>query len=276
MQIIDSHQHFWKYDEERHSWINEEMAVLKRDYLPDGLQEVYTKNGVVGSIAVQAEQSEEETEFLLELAKENDFIKGVVGWVDLRSPQLMERLEYFSAFEKLKGFRHIIQDEPDINFMLDDDFQNGIGLLEKYNFTYDILIYSTQMKAALQTVKNFPNQAFVIDHIAKPNIKSRQIDSWTNYIKAIGEHENVFCKISGMITEAHWRNWSYQDFVPYLDVVFEAFGSERVMFGSDYPVCLLAGSYENVKDMLEHYVTDFSEDEKSGIWGGNALRFYGV
>ena len=272
--IIDAHQHFWKYDAHRHSWINEEMAILKKDYLPVDLAAVYAKNGVEGSIAVQADQSEEETNFLLQLAADNDWIKGVVGWVDLRSPNLEERLNHYAKFEKLKGFRHVIQDEPDVNFILGKDFQKGLAMLGKYHFSYDILVFPTQLSATLQTVQTFPLQPFVMDHIAKPYIKTGKIELWENYMRAIGEHKNVYCKVSGMVTEADLQGWQYQDFVPYLDVVFEAFGTDRIMYGSDYPVCLLGGSYKNVKEILQQYMSSFSEQVQQKIWEGNARKFY--
>jgi len=276
MKIIDAHQHFWQYDEKKHSWISDEMAVLKKDFLADTLQAVFNKNEVAGSIAVQADQSEEETEFLLKLAAENDFIKGVVGWVDLRSPNIKERLSYFSDFPKLKGFRHVVQDEPDPNFMLGEAFLQGISALKPFNFTYDILIFPKQLEAAVQLVQKFPDQLFVIDHIAKPDIKKAERSYWENHMQAIAKHPNVFCKVSGMVTEADWKNWNYSDFVPYLDIVFEAFGTDKIMFGSDFPVCLLAGSYNNVKGIIDQYLKKFSIEEQEKIWSGNALRFYNI
>jgi len=276
MMIIDSHQHFWQYDAQKHSWINDEMAVLKKDFLAEELWTEFSQNDIAGSIAVQADQSEEETNFLLDLAAKNDFIKGIVGWVDLRSPQIDERLAHYAKFPKLKGFRHVVQDEPDVNFMLGEAFQNGISALKKYNFTYDILIFPSQLKAALQLVKNFPEQSFIIDHIAKPNIKDGNISIWKKYMTAIAKHENVHCKISGMVTEADWKNWEYQDFVPYLDVVFEVFGTSRIMYGSDFPVCLLAGSYKNVKGILHQYLQGFPMAEQEKVWGKNALQFYKI
>ncbi|MDX2305798.1 MAG: amidohydrolase family protein [Microscillaceae bacterium] len=273
--IIDAHQHFWQYSPERHAWITEEMSVIRRDFMPEDLQAAWQNHLVEGCVAVQADQSEEETLFLLDLAEKNDFIKAVVGWVDLRSEQLEERLEYFAQFHKLRGFRHIVQNEPEDNFMLREDFQRGLSLLKKYNFTYDILIYPHQMQAALQTVQNFPEQPFVLDHIAKPYIKERKITQWDDYIHAMASQENVYCKISGLVTEADWQYWTYLDFVPYLDVVWDAFGADRVMFGSDWPVCLLAGTYTEVLEILQTYTQHLSEAEKTKIFSGNAKRFYG-
>jgi L-fuconolactonase len=276
MYIIDAHQHFWKYSPQDHSWINEGMAVLKRDFLPKNLQGIYKENGVGGCIAVQADQSEAETDFLLDLADENDFIKGVVGWIDLRAENIEERLRYYSAYPKLKGFRHIVQSEPDVNFMLDGKFQHGLSCLEKYGFTYDILIFPTQMEAALQTIKIFPGIKFVIDHIAKPYIKKGESPGWEKYMREMAAHPNVYCKISGMVTEADWKNWVYEDFTPWLDVVFDAFGADRIMFGSDWPVCLLAGNYEQIKGIVDQYLEPFSEEVKAKVWGANAVDFYGI
>ncbi len=274
--IIDSHQHFWNYDPVAHSWIGDDMSVLKRNFLPEGLWKVYQENGVDGCIAVQADQSEAETDFLLQLAAENDFIKGVVGWVDLRSAELEERLMHYSDFPKLKGFRHVVQSEPDPNFMLRKDFQRGLDQLHRYNFTYDILIFPTQLAAALETVKAFPNQNFVIDHIAKPYIKAGKIDEWASFMQQIATYPNVTCKVSGMLTEADWENWQGQDFTPYLDIVFQAFGTQRILFGSDWPVCLVAGSYAQVKGLVSNYISKYSEAEQADIWANNAKHFYGI
>jgi L-fuconolactonase len=276
VKCIDAHQHFWKYNPQKHNWINAEMQVLKRDYLPVDLEALFTENQVEGCISVQADQSEEETFFLLDLANKYAFILGVVGWIDLRAPDLEEKLDSYAKFLKLCGLRHVLQDEKDPEFILKKSFQRGISYLEKYGYTYDILIFPNQMKAALETVQNFPNQKFIIDHIAKPYIKDQKISGWAYNMRAFAECENVWCKVSGMITEADWNNWRYTDLVPYIDVVFEAFGTDRVLFGSDWPVCLLAGSYKTVKGILEIYTRNFSKEEKAKIWGLNALEFYNI
>lgn len=272
--IIDSHQHFWKYDPVRLAWINDEMSILKADFLPPKLQAVYQEARVDGCVAVQAEQSEAETDFLLDLAAQYDFIKGVVGWVDLRSPALSERLRHYQQFPKLKGFRHIVQSEPNPNFMLRDDFQRGIAQLNAYDFSYDILIFPKQLPAAIETVKNFPNQRFVIDHLAKPYIKAGKIREWARDMEQIADCPNVLCKVSGMVTEADWEKWTKADFTPYLDVVFKAFGPGRLLFGSDWPVCLLGGSYLAVKGILGEYLQSYTEEDKALIWGRNAQHFY--
>lgn len=273
---IDAHQHFWYYNPQKHDWIDASMSVIQKDFLPKDLEKVFKQNGIDGCISVQADQTEAETDFLLALAEEYDFIKGVVGWVDLRAPNLEERLVHFAEYAKLKGFRHVVQSEPDPNFMLQKSFQYGLGCLEKYGFTYDILIFPTQLAAALKTVKNFPRQKFVIDHIAKPNIKKGAIGEWETHMRQLGEQPNVWCKLSGMVTEADWQKWSYQDFVPYLDIIFDAFPNDRVMFGSDWPVCLLGGSYEKVKSIVERYTSNLSPIKLKRFWGENALNFYNI
>ena len=271
---IDSHQHFWQYNAVRHSWITEEMSLLKRDFLPQNLDDERKANNMDATVAVQADQSEEETLFLLQLAQRNSSIAGVVGWVDLCSPHAAKRLKHFSQFDKLRGFRHIAQDEPDDRFLVRPDFVRGVALLREFGFTYDILIYPEQLPAAVELVAHFPEQRFVIDHLAKPEIKSRSRAGWAVLMQNVAAKPNVYCKLSGLVTEADWKNWKKEDFRPYLDVVFEAFGPKRLMFGSDWPVCLLAASYEQVVEIIEDYVQDFAADIKDRIFGGNAAEFY--
>lgn len=271
---IDAHNHFWKFDPVRDAWITDDMAVLRKDYLPVEFSKVLKENGIDGTIAVQADQSETETHFLLDLSDKHDFIKGVVGWVELQGDQVQERLEYFSKFPKLVGFRHIVQAEPNLEFMLGEAFQHGLGLLKDYNFTYDILIFPNQLKAAIGTVRLHPDQKFVIDHLAKPYIGKGSIEEWKADMKTIAEYPNVYCKLSGMVTEADWKYWKYEQLVPYLDVVFESFGIDRVMFGSDWPVCLLAAEYAEVKSIIDTYFSSLSADEKNKIFGVNAANFY--
>ena len=271
---IDSHQHFWRYDAARDAWITEPMAVLKRDFLPEHLAPELTANGIDASIAVQAGQSESETMFLLDLAEKNKRIAGVVGWVDLLSPRVGERLEYFSHFSKVCGFRHIAQAEPDDRFLAREDFVKGVAQLRAFDFTYDILIYSKQLPAAIELAARLPEQRFVVDHVAKPEIKSGKTAPWAAQMRELAQNKNVFCKLSGLVTEADWKHWKADDFKPYLDVVFDAFGVERLMFGSDWPVCLLAATYRQVKQLIENYLTGYSEADKHNIFGGNAARFY--
>jgi len=263
---IDSHQHFWKYNPVKDAWITEEMKVIQKDFLPTDLKPLLIENQVDGCVAVQADQSEKETRFLLDLAKDNDFIKGIVGWVDLCAENIDERLEYFYKYKKLKGFRHIIQAEADLDFMLSERFLNGISKLEKYKFTYDILIFPKHLENAAKLVERFPNQNFVIDHLAKPDFKNKEFSEWEKGIKAIAKYPNVMCKVSGLVTEADWNNWTAKDFMYCLDVVTEAFGIDRLMFGSDWPVSLLAASYADSCDIAEQYFSKFRSK--------NAINFY--
>jgi L-fuconolactonase len=273
---IDSHQHFWRYDPARDAWITDAMSLLKRDFLPSEFLAELDANGIDGSIVVQVDQSEEETLFLLDLAKQNERVAGVVGWVDLRAPSIEERLRFFSQYDKLRGFRHIAQGEPDDQFLVGRDFTRGISLLREFGFVYEILIYPKQLPAAIELVARFPEQQFVVNHLAKPLIKDGVREPWTSYMRTIAQNTNVFCKLSGLVTEADWLHWKPEDIRPYLDVVFEAFGPERLMFGSDWPVCLLAASYRRVKDLIETYVVAHAPQSKKDIFGGNAIRFYGL
>jgi L-fuconolactonase len=271
--IIDSHVHFWKYDKIRDSWITDEMKILKQDYLPAHLLTTLKRNDVDGCVAVQAGQSEYETHFLVELSKTHPEIKGVVGWVNLLGENLDERLHYFSQYNIIKGWRHIVQSEPD-DFLLREDFQRGIATLSSFNYTYDILVYHHQMKPALKFVEKFPQQKFVIDHCAKPDIGKKKINEWRSLIKEMAGHPNVYCKLSGLFTETPWKQWSAGDFYPYLDVAFDAFGVERLMFGSDWPVLLLSGMYVQWKSLLEKYMENFTEEDRLKIFGENAVNFY--
>jgi L-fuconolactonase len=231
--FIDAHQHFWHYDPSKHVWMNESMGVLKTDYLPTDLAPLLQNCGLNGCVAVQANQAEEENTFLLNLGEKHALIKGIVGWVDLQSEQVENRLDYYIQFKLMKGFRHVLHDESDVDFMLRPAFLKGIGLLKKYGYTYDILIFPKHLPNTLKLVKAFPNQPFVIDHIAKPLIKKGKIKVWQKTLKAVAAHKNVSCKISGMVTEADWKNWKPTDFTPYLDAVVELFGIDRLMYGSD-------------------------------------------
>ena len=270
---IDAHQHFWKFDPVRDSWIDENMQKIQRDFLPEDLLPLLQENQFSGCVAVQASQSEDETNFLINLAAKNDFIKGVVGWVDLRDVIIEERLKYFSSNKIIKGFRHVVQGESD-DFMLRKDFQNGIAALKQFNYTYDILIFHRQLPAAISLANQFPDQPFVIDHIAKPDIKSGDISSWKKGIVEIAKAENVWCKISGMVTEADWKNWKTDDLKPYLDVVFENFSADKLMFGSDWPVCNVASDYTEVVKTLEDYISQLSLPNQNKIWYKNASSFY--
>ena len=273
---IDAHQHFWYYEPVKHSWIDDAMAVIRKDFLPSDLQKVYAENKIDGCVAVQADQTLEETNFLLWLSGKHEFIKGVVGWVDLRDDKIDEVLEEYRQHEKIKGFRHIVQSETDHNFLLRPAFLNGIASLDKFGYTYDILVFPHQLGAVLEFVKRFPNQKFVIDHMAKPYIKDGLFDGWAILMKEIGKRENVYCKLSGMITEAEFNSWTPEQIMPYMNVVLEAFGPERLMFGSDWPVCLVAGSYVEVKNLVADFISKLSLLEQAKIMGTNAIQFYNL
>ncbi|MBX2923007.1 MAG: amidohydrolase family protein [Chitinophagaceae bacterium] len=274
MTIIDSHVHFWKYDRKRDAWMDD-MKVLQQDYLPETIAPTLKRNGVDGCVAVQADQSELETRFLTELAKTHPIIKGVVGWIDLKAPDIEERLQHFSSYSIIKGYRHILQAEPP-EFFLRDDFQRGVTALKNFGYTYDVLIYHYQLKPALKFISLYPDQKLVIDHCAKPDIRNREINEWAKLMKEIAAQPNVCCKLSGLFTEAVWKEWSAGDFYPYLDVVFEAFGTDRVMFGSDWPVILVSGMYVQWKSLLEKYMENYPEEEREKVFGGNAIQFYSL
>ena len=272
---IDSHQHFWKFNPVRHAWIDSSMQNIAKDFLPKDLKPLLETNQMDGCIAVQADQSETETEFLLKLAEENSFIKGVVGWVDLSAEDLSKRLEVFSKNPLFKGVRHVLQAEKE-GFMLKDQFLRGISELKNFNLTYDILIYPNQLEEARLLIEKNPDQPFVLDHLAKPYIKQQKIKNWASDIKELAKYKNVYCKLSGMVTEADWNHWQFENFKKYLSVAFDTFGSDRLMFGSDWPVCLLAGSYEHVVKIIDLFIENLEQEEKNNIMGGNACNFYNL
>lgn len=270
---IDAHQHFWSYDEAQYPWIPK-GSPLHRDWLTADLEPLLKGEGLAGSVAVQARQSMGESRWLLELANLSPMIKGVVGWVDLRSPEVGHQLEELSQCSKFVGVRHVVQDEPDDRFLLGEAFQRGIGLLAGFGLAYDLLIYPRQLPAAVELVARFPEQRFVVDHIAKPPIKAGALDPWRTQIRELARAENVVCKVSGLVTEADHSTWKPADFAPYLDVVFEAFGEDRLMFGSDWPVCLLAAQYSKVCGLLRDYTATLPAVAQEKIFGANAARFY--
>lgn len=272
---IDAHQHFWKYDPKRHEWINDAMQVLQRDFLPDSLAPILQQNGIDGCIAVQADQTFEETKFLVELASENAWIKAVIGWVDLKAENIESQLSYWKQYPIVKGFRHILQaEEPD--YMLSTKFLKGIDCLQKAGYCYEILIYPKHLSSALSLVKLFPDMPFVLDHIAKPNIKEQEMDNWKEGLQLLGQQKNVYCKISGLVTEADWKNWVPEDFSPYIQTVIETFGIDRLIYGSDWPVCLVAADYSAQLDISKRFFEDFSMLEKDLFFGENAKRFYKI
>jgi L-fuconolactonase len=273
---IDSHQHFWKFDPVRDAWITTEMEVIQEDFLPEDLELVLAENGIDGCVLVQTDQSEDHNEFLISLASAQSFIKGIVGWVDLQSGNIRDRLQHYKRYEIIKGFRHILQSESDRALMLKPAFVRGIEALKEFDYTYDILIFPDQLQYAKELVAAFPQQKFVIDHIAKPSIKRKKIDDWKKDIVDIAKYENVYCKISGMVTEADWKHWKKSDFSLYLDTVTEAFGTDRIMYGSDWPVCLVAATYKEMMEIVNDYYASFSSDEKQKIFGKNATEFYNL
>jgi len=271
---IDAHQHFWRYESKEYRWIDDSMAALRRDFFPADLKPELERSGFQGCVAVQARSTLEETRWLLDLAEQAPFILGVVGWVDLRSPRLRSELEPFMGRAKLVGVRHVVQDEPDERFLLQPDFLRGIAALEEFDLAYDILIYTKHLPVAAEFVKRFPRQRFVLDHLAKPPIKSGALEPWTRDIRVLAGFPNVYCKVSGMVTEADWRAQKPADMRPYLDVVFDCFGASRLMIGSDWPVCTVAGTYSRVMDLVKNYVGKRSAEEKDAVLGGNAAKFW--
>ena len=265
---IDSHHHLWHFDQARFPWIDNTMGVLKKNYFPEDLHAHITESGIDGTVVIQAEDSENETELLLELAAKNDFIKGVSGWVDLTAENVEERLEFFSDNILFKGVRHIVQDEPN-DFLLRNDFQKGISLLQRFGLTFDILVYQHQLPAAIQLVRRFPNQRFVLNHVGKPKTMVKIDKDWKRDINNLAKSPNVFCKLSGSV-------WSSKDYTPVLDIVISAFGTNRVMYGSDWPVCLLSTSY--LKSILNarEFISSLAVYEQEGILGGNAVEFYNL
>ena len=274
MMKIDSHQHFWNYSKEEYDWIDDSMKLLQRDFLPDDLEIELNKSGFDGSIAVQARQNLEETRWLLELAEQHPKILGVVGWLDICSPDLERQLSVFCKNPKLVGVRHVVQAEADDRFMLREDFINGLKLLEQYQLTYDILIFPKHLSVANQLVEQFPNMRFVLDHIAKPFIKDQIIEPWAQGISELAKHPNVYCKISGMVTEANWETWTDEDLNPYVEVIHRAFGTKRILLGSDWPVCTVAGDYQRVMSIGERFFANSSNEDKELIYCGNAIKAY--
>jgi L-fuconolactonase len=271
---IDSHQHFWRYDPNQHVWMTDDMDALRRNFPPQDLLPLLTAAGFDGTVAVQARQMLEETDWLLELSDQYDFIQGVVGWVDLRAEDVGTQLQRYVGHKKFKGVRHIVEDEPDVEFIRQPQFRRGIEALAEFDLTYDLLLRPVRLPVALELVQEFPQQPFVIDHIAKPVIKKRLVSPWREGLEALARFENVYCKLSGMVTETNWHEWNAEDFFPYLDIAIGAFGFDRVMIGSDWPVCTLSGNYQSVMDVVLDYVRQFPSDVQERILGANCARFY--
>ena len=272
--IIDTHHHLWKYIADDYGWIDESMGVLRKDYLPSDLEYEMVKAGVSGTVVVQARQSIEETRWLLELAEHHPFIKGVVGWFDLQSEKIDEQLDQYAAHPKLVGARHVIHDEPDDDFMFRPAFLRGLELLQNYNLSYDLLLFPKHLKSAAELVGLLPDQTFILDHISKPRISSGIFQPWKDDLEALASRSNVWCKISGMVTEADQNRWRYEEFVPYLDTVLNAFGRDRIMLGSDWPVCRLAGEYKEIMDIPLRFIEDLKEEDKIRIYRQNAIKCY--
>jgi len=271
--MIDTHVHFWNFDPVRDNWITDEMQVIRNDFSPKNLLRIYNDLQITGCIAVQASQTEEENNFLLSLAEQNDIIKGIVGWVDLRSPNLEERLTYWKSFDKIKGWRHVLQAENS-DFILSKDLVNGIKKLKDFNYTYDLLVYHNQLPELIQMVDQIPDQPFVLDHCGKPDVKKQDLKDWSKNIETLAQNPLVHCKISGLFAEADWKNWKEKELFNCFDVIFEHFGTERIMYGSDWPVMLISRPYADWFNLVQKYTSKFSAAENQLIFEENARRFY--
>lgn len=271
---IDAHQHFWRYSSAEYDWIDDSMSSLRRDFLPHDLEPELKRAGFGRCIAVQARQTLDETSWLLRLADENPFIAGVIGWVDLRAQNVREQLAQLSRNPKLLGVRHVVQGEPDDRFLLRPEFLRGIGCLSEFDLTYDILIYPRHLPVAAEFVQHFPSQRFVLDHLAKPFIQKAVLQPWASDLRALAVHPNVFCKLSGMVTEADWNAWKPQHFAPYLETALECFGPDRLMIGSDWPVCTVAASYSQVMGLVMEFLARYPGEITDKILGGTAQKFW--
>lgn len=275
MLIVDTHHHFWRYDQVEYDWITDDMSRIRKDFLPEQLKAIIEKTGVDAVVSVQARQMIPETEWLLELTAENNFIRGVVGWLPLVDPFVESYLEKYAENPYLKALRHVLQGEND-EYMLNKEFNHGISLLKRYNLVYDILILEKQLPAAIQLVDHHPDQVFVLDHIAKPRIAENIMSPWNDNILVLAKRPNTYCKISGMVTEADFHNWTVEQLIPYLNWILEVFGPDRLMFGSDWPVCLVACEYEEWMNLVRNWAGQLSVEEQAMIMGGNAVKVYGL
>ncbi|MEZ5277350.1 MAG: amidohydrolase family protein [Opitutaceae bacterium] len=271
---IDAHHHFWRYDPEEYGWIGDSLKKIRRDFLPEDLEREMASAGVDGVVSVQARQSLVETRWLMDLAARNDFIRGVVGWVDLRSPRLESDLESLATMRKLKGIRHGLQSEPDDALVECDDFNRGIRALKRISLAYDLLVVEHQLPAAIRLVDRHPEQVFILDHIAKPRIRDGLMEPWQTHVRDLARRPNVFCKLSGMVTEADFLSWTGEQLRPYFEIVLDAFGPQRLMFGSDWPVCLVACGYQRWRDLVFGWLTNLSTDEQARVLGGTAIEAY--
>jgi len=272
--FIDAHHHLWRYIPPGQSWMSDGMEVLRRDFLVDDLRGAITGVGITGTIVVEAERSIEETLWLSKIAANDDLIRGIVGWAPLTHPEIASELEQLAQLPKLRGIRHPIHDEPDDQFLLREDFNRGIAALKQFNLRYDILIFERHLPQTIQFVDRHPDQVFIVDHIAKPRIRDRALSPWKDNLCELARRQNVYCKLSGMVTEAEWSNWSIDELRPYFDTALEAFGPRRLMAGSDWPVCLLATGYGAWFETLNKFTAALSESEKEMIFGSVAADVY--
>jgi L-fuconolactonase len=271
---IDSHHHFWRYTAEEFGWIDDDMEVIRRDFLPDHLFQTTRRAGVDAVISVQARQTIEETTWLLELAEQNKFIHGVVGWAPLVQPDVATHLEKFAANSKFKSVRHVVQGESDPNFILRDDFNRGIRALKQFDLAYDILIFEHQLPKTIAFVDRHPEQRFIVDHLAKPRVKAGVLSPWRENLRELARRPNVWCKLSGVVTEAYYHAWTEESLQPYLETALEIFGADRLMFGSDWPVCLVACEYRRWVELVGRFIARLSSDEQEKFWHTNARNAY--
>jgi len=274
--IIDSHHHFWNYTNEDYGWIDNSMSRIRRDFLPSDMKETIQAAGVDGVISVQARQSLEETDWLLELSEENEFILGVTGWLPLINKNIETYISQYTSHEKLKAVRHVIHDEPDDDFILRKDFNQGVSRLLQHNLVYEILIFEKHLPQTISFVDQHPEQIFVLDHIGKPRIKENILSPWRENMAELAKRDNVFCKMSGMVTEADFKRWTPSQLQPYSEVLIDLFGAGRLMFGSDWPVCLVAIEYDQWLSTVKDFITQLSKSEQELILGGNAQKVYGL
>lgn len=272
---IDSHQHFWHYSPQSHAWLSDDMAVLRRDFMPPELEPQLQAEGVDGTVAVQVGQTNTETQFLLGLSDVYPFIRGVVGWVDLRAPELQSTLAELVGHRRFKGVRHIVQSEPP-GFLADPTFRAGVATLAGFDLSYDVLVYAHQLAEAVDFARALPDVRMVLNHLGKPPIRKAELEPWRTQLRRLAELPNVCCKLSGLVTEAAWSSWQPRELLPFIDAAVECFGCERLLVGSDWPVCTLAGSYADVMNVFRVYFSGFSAAERAAIFGGNAARAYRI
>ena len=273
---IDAHQHFWNHDPIKHFWINDDMKVIKRDFSPGDLAPLLKESKFDGTIAVQADETMAETTFLLDLARKNDYIKAVVGWVDLRKEAVEDDLLMLKSQQKLAGFRCIMQGTEDEAFLKNRLFIQNVSRLTQFDFTYDLLVFHNQMESLVRFTDKLQDNRLILDHIGKPDIKNKQIKQWKEQLRILSANPNIYCKLSGMLTEADHQRWTYDDIMPYMETAAEYFGVDRLCFGSDWPVCLLAGSFKQVHDVVDRFVEQLNTTEREKIFGTNTAAFYKI